>query len=79
MNAHQSLAAARPIESFSLHPPETIAVDAMVRFEAISKIYPAYRGKPSVSALQDIDFCDSRGSISGVIGRSGAGNRASSA
>ncbi|MDF0518641.1 methionine ABC transporter ATP-binding protein [Bradyrhizobium yuanmingense] len=47
--------------------------DAMVRFERISKIYPAYRDKPEVLALQGIDFEIARGSITGVIGRSGAG------
>ena len=45
----------------------------MVRFEAVSKVYPAYRDKPSVQALQEIDFAIPRGSITGVIGRSGAG------
>lgn len=45
----------------------------MVRFENISKAYPAYRGKPGVNALQGIDFAIARGSIIGVIGRSGAG------
>ncbi|TYL99551.1 methionine ABC transporter ATP-binding protein [Bradyrhizobium rifense] len=45
----------------------------MVRFESISKTYPAYRGKPGVDALQGIDFAIARGSITGVIGRSGAG------
>lgn len=45
----------------------------MVRFEGISKTYPAYRGKPGVNALQNIDFAIPRGSITGVIGRSGAG------
>ncbi|WP_234682951.1 methionine ABC transporter ATP-binding protein [Bradyrhizobium monzae] len=45
----------------------------MVRFENISKTYPAYRGKPGVNALQGIDFAIARGSITGVIGRSGAG------
>jgi D-methionine transport system ATP-binding protein len=45
----------------------------MVRFEGVEKRYPAYRGKPSVRALQNIDFGIPRGSITGVIGRSGAG------
>ena len=45
----------------------------MVRFEGVEKTYPAYRGKPSVRALQNIDFAVPRGSITGVIGRSGAG------
>ncbi|MCC8962962.1 methionine ABC transporter ATP-binding protein [Bradyrhizobium sp. Pear76] len=45
----------------------------MIRFEGVSKVYPAYRDKPSVHALQAIDFAIPRGSITGVIGRSGAG------
>ncbi|WP_193409727.1 methionine ABC transporter ATP-binding protein [Bradyrhizobium sp. CCGE-LA001] len=73
MNAHQSLAVGQPIA-----PPEPISPvapepDAMVRFDGISKTYPAYRGKPGVNALQNIDFAIPRGSITGVIGRSGAG------
>ena len=73
MNVHQSLTASRPLESFS--PPGSVAakVDAMVRFQGVEKTYPAYRGKPSVRALQNIDFAIPRGSITGVIGRSGAG------
>src|SRR5437660_9653523 len=73
MNVHQSLAASRQLESFS--PPESVPAkaDAMVRFEGVEKTYPAYRGKPSVRALQNIDFAIPRGSITGVIGRSGAG------
>lgn len=73
MNVHQSIAIARPIEALSSVAPENTALDAMLRFEAVSKTYPAYRSKPSVRALQNIDFAISRGSISGVIGRSGAG------
>jgi D-methionine transport system ATP-binding protein len=74
MNVHQSLTASRPLEPFS-SPSESVAarVDAMVRFEGVEKTYPAYRGKPSVRALQNIDFAIPRGSITGVIGRSGAG------
>ncbi|WP_246229951.1 methionine ABC transporter ATP-binding protein [Bradyrhizobium cytisi] len=69
MNAHPSLVIGEPVEiQDAAAQPE-----AMVRFENISKTYPAYRGKPGVNALQGIDFEIARGSITGVIGRSGAG------
>ncbi|MEI2598307.1 hypothetical protein V8940_19225, partial [Acinetobacter pittii] len=71
MNVHQSLTAVQPVET----PPiasAPIERDTMVRFESVSKIYPAYRDKPSVQALAGIDFAIPRGSITGVIGRSGA-------
>ncbi|MBR0845085.1 methionine ABC transporter ATP-binding protein [Bradyrhizobium liaoningense] len=71
MNAHQSLATGQPIATLEAISPA--AADAMVRFENISKTYPAYRGKAGVNALQGIDFAIARGSITGVIGRSGAG------
>jgi D-methionine transport system ATP-binding protein len=73
MNAHQSLAVGQPVRSFPAIAPDAAAPEAMVRFEAISKVYPAYRDKPSVRALQEIDFSIARGSVTGVIGRSGAG------
>jgi len=72
MNAHPTLVAAQPIQSLDALP-EPVRPDAMVRFASVSKTYPAYRDKPGVQALQEIDFAIPRGSITGVIGRSGAG------
>lgn len=68
INVHPSFVAAAPARK-----PIAAEADAMVRFEGIAKTYPAYRGKPGVKALQDIDIAIPRGSITGVIGRSGAG------
>ena len=69
MNVHPSLVIGEPVEiRDGAAQPEP-----MVRFENISKTYPAYRGKPGVNALQGVDFAIARGSITGVIGRSGAG------
>ncbi len=73
MNAHPSLAVAEPIQASEPIVPGMAVAEPMVRFERLSKAYPAYRDKPSVQALQDIDFAIARGSITGVIGRSGAG------
>src|SRR5258708_17035039 len=71
MNAPPSLVVGEPIETRDALA--TAEPDAMVRFEGLSKTYPAYRGKPGVNALEGIDFAIARGSITGVIGRSGAG------
>ncbi|MGY3452062.1 methionine ABC transporter ATP-binding protein [Bradyrhizobium sp. USDA 4353] len=73
MNAHSSLAVAEPIRPVEAVVPEAAIAAPMVRFEALSKTYPAYRDKPAVAALKEIDFAIARGSITGVIGRSGAG------
>ncbi|WP_163157071.1 methionine ABC transporter ATP-binding protein [Bradyrhizobium uaiense] len=73
MNVHQSLTTAHPVAPLPSISLASGASDAMIRFEGVSKVYPAYRDKPSVHALQAIDFAIPRGSITGVIGRSGAG------
>ena len=70
MNVHQPVPVAEPIPVTAPGPAEA---ETMVRFEQVAKTYPAYRDKPSVEALQQIDFAIARGSITGVIGRSGAG------
>lgn len=73
MNVHQSLTTAQPVAPLPSISLASDASDAMIRFEAVSKVYPAYRDKPSVHALQAVDLAIPRGSITGVIGRSGAG------
>ncbi|WP_035660346.1 methionine ABC transporter ATP-binding protein [Bradyrhizobium sp. STM 3809] len=73
MNAHSSLAVAEPIRPVEAVVTEAAVAAPMVRFESLSKTYPAYRDKPAVAALKEIDFAIARGSITGVIGRSGAG------
>ena len=73
MNAHQFLTAGQPVRPSPAITSDGAAADAMVRFEAVSKTYPAYRNKPSIRALRDLDFAIARGTITGVIGRSGAG------
>jgi len=52
---------------------EAVAQDAFVRFEAVSKRFPASRASGEVVALDGIDLDAARGSISAIIGRSGAG------
>jgi D-methionine transport system ATP-binding protein len=73
MNVHQPLALAEPIPAPVPIAPKPAEAEAMVRFEQVAKTYPAYRDKPGVQALQEIEFAIPGGSITGVIGRSGAG------
>ncbi len=51
MNVHQSLTTAQPVAPLPSISLASGASDAMVRFEHVSKAYPAYRDKPSVDAL----------------------------
>jgi D-methionine transport system ATP-binding protein len=73
MNVHQPVTVAEAIPALASIAPEPAEAQAIVRFEQVAKTYPAYRHKPGVQALQDIDLAIPRGSITGVIGRSGAG------
>ncbi len=52
---------------------EAASQDAIVRFESVSKSFPAGRASGEVIALDDIDLAAPRGSITAIIGRSGAG------
>ena len=73
MNVRQSVMAAAPVSAPAAIALATAEAEAVVRFDRVAKTYPAYRGKPGVQALQEVDFSIARGSITGVIGRSGAG------
>ncbi|MTW15656.1 ATP-binding cassette domain-containing protein [Rhodoplanes serenus] len=44
-----------------------------VRFEAVSRIFPARKSDPAVAALDHVSLDVAPGSIYGIIGRSGAG------
>lgn len=52
---------------------DAVALDAIVRFEAVSKRFPASRASGEVVALDGIDLAAPRGSVTAIIGRSGAG------
>jgi D-methionine transport system ATP-binding protein len=54
-------------------PIDPSAAAPLIRFEGVSKVYPARRGSPAVEALSGIDLAVPAGSVLGVIGRSGAG------
>lgn len=45
----------------------------MLEVRALSKIYPARRGGPAVSALEDVSFTIAANSAFGVVGESGSG------
>ena len=52
--------------------PRPAATD-LVRFEGVSKIFPASRNSAAVAALDGIDLVAPSGSVTAIIGRSGAG------
>nr|WP_245223840.1 ATP-binding cassette domain-containing protein [Rhizobium halophytocola] len=45
----------------------------MVRFDGVSKVFPASSGRSAFIALDGIDYAVPKGAITGIIGRSGAG------
>jgi ABC-type metal ion transport system, ATPase component len=47
--------------------------DNLVLIENVSKVFPASRSRPAVTALENINLAVRRGSITAIIGRSGAG------
>ncbi|MBN8939000.1 MAG: methionine ABC transporter ATP-binding protein [Rhizobiales bacterium] len=49
------------------------AAEPAIRFEALSKVYPARKADPAVTALDAVTLSVAKGSIAGIIGRSGAG------
>jgi len=63
-----------PLGSLALNSSgSAAAVQPMIVFDGVGKIYPARRGGLAVKALDNISLTVARGSILGVIGRSGAG------
>ena len=57
----------------TLPSPRQPADTPLIRFENVSKTYPARKGAALVTALSGIDLSVPAGTILGVIGRSGAG------
>lgn len=57
----------------TLPPSSEPASTPLIRFENVSKTYPARKGAALVSALSGIDLAVPAGTVLGVIGRSGAG------
>ncbi|RZK90921.1 MAG: ATP-binding cassette domain-containing protein, partial [Methylobacterium sp.] len=57
----------------TLPSPREPADVPLIRFENVSKTYPARKGAALVTALSGIDLSVPAGTILGVIGRSGAG------
>ena len=49
------------------------AGQAMVRFDSVSKVFPASSGRPAFTALDNVSYSVPQGAITGIIGRSGAG------
>ncbi|NVO16391.1 MAG: methionine ABC transporter ATP-binding protein [Rhodoplanes sp.] len=52
---------------------EPARAEPTIRFEAVSKIYPARKGDPAVMALDRVSLDVAPGAVYGIIGRSGAG------
>ncbi len=57
----------------NLSAGQAASQDAIVRFESVSKSFPAGHASGEVIALDSIDLAAPRGSITAIIGRSGAG------
>jgi D-methionine transport system ATP-binding protein len=58
---------------FSPQAIAQVAKPLLIKIEDVSKVYPASRTSPAVTALENVTLLVPEGSIYGIIGRSGAG------